>query len=87
MDEILIYNRAITEAEIQALYQMESDKKLIGDVDGNGVMDLDDAILALQVSIGIVPTTTIYLEADVNGDGKIGLAEAFYAMQVVSGMR
>jgi sugar lactone lactonase YvrE len=58
-----------------------------GDIDGNGSVDLADAILALQVLSGITPAGMVYKEVDVNGDGKIGMAEAIYILQNLVGMR
>lgn len=53
-----------------------------GDVDGSGIVDLGDAIAALQVLSGIQPG--VLPGADVNGDGRIGLAEAFNALTHVA---
>lgn len=47
-------------------------KKL--DINGDGVRDLGDLILALKVLSGDA-TQDVKKEADVNGDGRIGLAE------------
>ena len=58
-----------------------------GDIDGNGAVDLADAILALQVMAGNQPSATIFMEADVNNDNRIGLEEAIYIMQRVAGFR
>ena len=59
---------------------------LKGDVDGDGDVDLGDAILALKVAAGLSPEG-INLNADVNGDGKIGLAEFIYILQYIAGLR
>jgi hypothetical protein len=62
-----------------------------GDINGNGNVDLDDAILALQVILGLNPSGVHpdYLSsgADVNGDGKIGWEEVSYILQRASGPR
>ena len=58
-----------------------------GDIDGDGDVDLTDAIIALQVLAGIEPTSTVHKEADVNGDGKIGMEEVIYILHEVSGLR
>jgi hypothetical protein len=58
-----------------------------GDVNGDGEVDLTNAILAFQVACGLVPDEPVFDGGDVNGDGKIGLAEAIYIIQVVSGLR
>ncbi len=56
-----------------------------GDCNGDGNVDLADAILALQVLAGIRPSSTVYKEWDVNGDGRIGMAEAIYVLQYLAG--
>jgi hypothetical protein len=60
---------------------------IAGDVNGDGLADLIDAVLALQIVSGAEPSQTVYRSADVTGDGKIGLEEAIYVMQVVAGLR
>jgi len=56
--------------------------KLPGDVDGNGKVELADAVLALKIMAGftISAPQAVNLNADVNGDGKIGLAEVVYIL-------
>jgi hypothetical protein len=58
-----------------------------GDVNGNGILELSDAILGLQVNSSMIPSTNIFKRADVNTDGKIGMAEVIYILQKVAGMR
>ncbi|MFA6412606.1 MAG: DUF1566 domain-containing protein, partial [Syntrophales bacterium] len=58
-----------------------------GDINYNGQVNLNDAVLALQVIVGILPQQMVYKEADVNGDGKIGLAEVIFILQKTAGMR
>jgi hypothetical protein len=58
-----------------------------GDIDGNGGVNLADAILALQVISRITTIGTVHKEADVNGDGRIGMAEAIYILQKIAGTR
>lgn len=53
----------------------------------NGVVDISDAILAIQAVSSISPTEIIYKEADVNGDGRIGMEDAIYILQIIAGMR
>ena len=59
----------------------------VGDINDDKQVDLTDAVLALQVIIGILPQQTVYIKADVNGDAKIGLEEAIYILQTVAEMR
>lgn len=50
-----------------------------GDINGDGLIDLKDIIISLQVLINLNPqgTTT---QGDVNGDGKIGFEEVLYCL-------
>ncbi|MDM8525298.1 dockerin type I repeat-containing protein [Desulfococcaceae bacterium HSG8] len=48
-----------------------------GDVNGDGILDLGDAITVLKVITG-VETGEIFLCADVNGDGGIGIEDMLY---------
>jgi len=69
-------------AESPATYTLTCTGKLPGDVDGNGKVELADAVLALKIMAGftISPPQTVNLNADVNGDGKIGMAEVVYIL-------
>ena len=57
-----------------------------GDVDRNDIVNLADAILAIQVSSGM-SSASVTLDADVNVDDRIGLAEVIYILQKVAGIR
>ncbi len=54
---------------------------LSGDVNGDKVLDLKDAILALKIVAGAAGNAAINLPADVNGDGNIDVEEAVYVLQ------
>lgn len=58
---------------------------LPGDTDGNGVVDLADVVLDLQIVGGILPADSVVIESDLNGDGRIGLEEAVYALRIAAG--
>jgi len=57
-----------------------------GDIDNDGDVDLADAILVLQVIVGLNPAG-LDLDGDVNNDGKIGVEESIYTLQFISGLR
>ena len=59
---------------------------LKGDVDGNVNVELEDAILAIQVLNGSNPSG-VKKGADVNGDGKIGNEDVIYILQKISKLR
>ncbi len=54
---------------------------LPGDIDGSGVVNMGDLILALQILSGIHPSQKVFNKADVNNDGKIGTEEVIYILQ------
>jgi hypothetical protein len=58
-----------------------------GDLNNNGVVDLEDAILASKVIGATGSVEQIEMKAEVNGDGKIGIEELIYILGVVSGIR
>jgi hypothetical protein len=59
----------------------------LGDVNDDEIIDLADAILALQVVSGITPSEDVYYEADVNGDDRIGLEEVIHVIQYLAELR
>ncbi len=60
---------------------------LKGDINGNSIVDLADAVMALQIVSRFTPAQPIYKNADVGGDAKIGLQEVIYILQKVAEMR
>lgn len=60
-----------------------------GDVNGDGGIDLKDAILTLKILSGIemLPDETVFPQGDINDDETIGVAEAIYVLQEVAGIR
>jgi len=58
-----------------------------GDIDGNGSVELADAILTLKVLSGMPVSYTYDNNADVNKDGRTGFAEVIYVLQHLSGLR
>jgi len=58
----------------------------LGDVTGDGEVDLLDAVKTLQV-ISNPPSGTANVSGDVNSDGRIGVEEAIYALQTEARLR
>jgi hypothetical protein len=58
-----------------------------GDINGDGSVDVADAILALQLMSDRKPSGITGIDGDVNGDGKIGMAEVIYILQKAAGLR
>ncbi|MFC1856698.1 hypothetical protein ACFL9U_01580 [Thermodesulfobacteriota bacterium] len=57
-----------------------------GDITGDGIIDLQDAILALQILVGIESESRAYTQADISGDSRIGIEEMIYIMQKTAGL-
>ena len=55
-----------------------------GDIDSNGKVDLNDAILALKINSAISISNIIPKTSDVNGDNKQSLADDIFIMKTVS---
>ena len=70
-----------------AVYSFIVKQIIKGDLNGDDLVDLIDAILALQVLAGLESAPTVYKRADVNGDDRIGLEEVIYILQRVAGLR
>jgi hypothetical protein len=60
---------------------------VMGDVNGDGVVDILDAIVVLQALSGRNPLPAVDIDADVNGDRTIGMAEAIFILQKAAGIR
>lgn len=58
-----------------------------GDLDGNDIVDLRDAILALKMISALPTGMDVYSGADLNGDERIGMAEILYILQRIAQMR
>ena len=59
-----------------------------GDVNGDDIVDLADAILTAKITAGVdTGNATIILDADVNGDQKIGIIDLVYILVRLAGLR
>lgn len=59
---------------------------IAGDVNGDGSVDLADAVLTLQF-LAQTETGTVYPTGDANGDGAIGVDEGIYILQKAAAFR
>ncbi|MFC1858299.1 FlgD immunoglobulin-like domain containing protein, partial [Thermodesulfobacteriota bacterium] len=60
---------------------------LKGDIDGDAVPGLDDAILGLKVLTNSVPPAQqLNPESEVDGDGRTGMAEVFHVLEWIGGL-
>ena len=56
-----------------------------GDVNGDGIVNLEDVITALQITTGQT-LAGISLIADTDGDGRIGIVEAIMVLRKIGGL-
>ncbi|ACL03932.1 hypothetical protein Dalk_2239 [Desulfatibacillum aliphaticivorans] len=54
-----------------------------GDVNHDGLVAMEDLILAIQATAGLETAAPVYGNADVNGDGVLGLTDSLYIMREV----
>lgn len=57
---------------------------LKGDINKDGNLDLQDALIGLITIVGDNTSNTINLEADINNNGKIGMEEIVYLLRIIS---
>jgi uncharacterized protein YkwD len=60
---------------------------LAGDLNGNGSLGLEDAILALMFISNHGAAGPVHLDREVDQDGKIGLSDALYILQALTALR
>jgi hypothetical protein len=60
---------------------------ILGDLNGDGVVNVADATLALQIAVGnIIPTPEQEAAGDMNGDERINSADAALIMRLAAGL-
>jgi len=87
LDELRLYNRALTPAEIRHLYrEKDSTRIILGDVSNNGQVSSYDAALVLKHSAGLCPLVYRHLEAaNVSSEKGVGAFDASLILQYVVG--
>ncbi|SHL32390.1 hypothetical protein SAMN02745216_05013 [Desulfatibacillum alkenivorans DSM 16219] len=65
-----------------ALREVGKDSVAEGDVNNDNAVNLDDALVSLQIASGLDGPPCLSMFADVNGDDSIGIEEAIYILQV-----
>ena len=92
IDEVKIYNCALSDDEIKALYEGKepsgptpkpSEISGKGDCNGDGIITSEDALCALQMAVGKRADDGVM---DVNGDGKVSSLDARKILRVAAGL-
>lgn len=75
------------ETEVIARFTFAAGEPGSGDIDGDGVVTVGDALLALRIAMGILDAAPQQLEAgEMDGDGVITIADAVILMRVAMGL-
>jgi alpha-galactosidase len=87
VDDFFVYNRAISAAEVEVLANTQGSTPeptpagTIGDVDGDGDIDIVDALLIAQYYVELDPDGFIPENADTDCDGDIDIVDALLVAQ------
>ena len=66
--------------------QVRADQLMLGDVQGNGVVDAGDASLVLQAAVDLITLNSVQIAAaDVDASGSVDAADASFILQFVVG--
>ena len=88
-DEVRIYNRALSQNEIQVLYSEGAQggvgPDVLGDVNGDGKVTPADAIMILYYYFNVAQMGFSKEAADLNGDGAVTPADAIEALYLYFG--
>lgn len=80
---IVIWNTDYT--ELTARFTPAS-PVLLGDTDGNGSVNMADAILALRYAMGLIDSNAIHLiNADINNDGSVNITDSVAILRTAMG--
>ena len=85
-----VSGQMVSGGRVNALNALCSVNTLPGNLSFNGMVGLDDAIIAFQIISGLHPTicpVCIATQIDINRDGRIGLEEVIYILQKVAGLK
>ena len=55
-----------------------------GDVNNDGSVTLEDALLSLQILSGNVTDTPVFKDSDINSNDRIDLVETVWIMQIIA---
>lgn len=68
------------------IYSGDALPVLMGDVDGNGVVNSQDALLTLRFALGIIDSLPVEQNADVTGNGVINSQDALLILRMAIGI-
>ena len=66
------------------LLQRNTQTPLPGDINGDNLINMNDAIMALKVCVSIENESPINMAADVNKDNRIGISEVMFILKKIA---
>ena len=85
-DEHILYADETDAARIVAVF--EQDEIIPGDVNGDGTVDMTDALLVMRAVLSLIEFSPEQMEAaEMNGDGEINMADALLILRMSLGLR
>lgn len=84
LDELRLYDRALSQAEIEFLYEHPSGY-ICGDADGSGSINVSDAIYLLGYIFGRNDGPLDHSGGDYNSDGRLNLSDCVYLIAYIFG--
>jgi enterochelin esterase-like enzyme len=93
VDDFVVYNRALSASEVSALGSTPpgGGSGTLGDANGDGAINIVDALLIAQYYVGLDPAGFIEGNADTNCDGSIDIVDALlvarYYVGLISGFQ
>ena len=73
---------------VGSLFSEDTPPVLLGDVNGDGVVDTSDALMCLRAAMGLITLEgSSLMAADVNGDGAVDSFDALTILRTVMGVR
>jgi endo-1,4-beta-xylanase len=86
VDGFVVYNRALSTSEVTSLGSTPPGGGTKGDVNGNGAIDIVDALMIAQYFVGLNPENFNSSAADVNCSGGIDIVDALLIAQLYVGL-
>jgi hypothetical protein len=87
VDEFVVYNRALSASEVSALGSTPpGGSGALGDANGDGTVNIVDALLIAQYYVGLNPAGFIPENADTNCSGAVDIVDALLVAQLYVGL-
>jgi endo-1,4-beta-xylanase len=88
IENFVVYNRALSASEVSALGSTPpgGGSGTLGDANGDGAINIVDALLIAQYYVGLNPAGFIAENADTNCDGSINIVDALLVAQYYVGL-